>query len=672
MRFGWKYKKAGRILSSGAILALLLTLAPVLSASAAKGGGLLTLSPDEGRIGDQIGVDGAGFVGGQTVQVYFSSDRASVGDEINVKVTAYENVCKTGTNADGLFYGRVYFSVPVSLTHGQVQKSVTNGDYYLYAAYWGSNRIVAAAKFFVPGLIVLSPNRGRIGDWIGINGSSLKAGDTINIYFSSNKASVGQYIDQQVTIYQSLRTISVAADGTLGSGLGFQIPNRLTSGKFQEDVHGGDYYFYTTYSATRTKIETVSRFVVVDGEIQLEPGEGIVGTEVKIYGQGLRSNQKIVVKYDGEDIGTAKGDSATDNTGRFNCSIIVPESTSGYHVITVSDVTGNKPEANFMVRPNITLLPPSAIVNQPVEVRGTGFGEVQSVTLTVNGERLATNPAIVTSNYLGGFTFKFAAPPSAVGTTAKVEVSDKAANKAEAQLMVLPLPPTLASISLTPATSLVSPGHVGMPVTIDGTKFKPNTAVEVTYGKEKTITVAKVDTNSRGSFSTTFAIPPGPAGTYTITATDGTNTASATFIMESSGPLPPTPLLPKVASAAEEVTYFDWEDVQDPSGVTYTLQIATDAEFTKIVLEKKGLTTSEYVLTGAEQLKAMGRETPYYCRVRAIDGAGNEGVWTPPVPFYVGLARAPMAVWLKFTLIGLGVVLVGVVAFWVRKVTTSH
>jgi hypothetical protein len=673
MRFGWKYEKAGRILTWGAILALLLALAPVLPASAAKGAGLLTLSPDEGRIGDRIEVDGAGFGSGQqVVQMYFSSDRADVGDEIGVKVTAYENVCKTGTNADGLFYGRVYFSVPASLTNGQVQKSVTNGDYYLYAAYWGSNRIVAAAKFFVPGLIVLSPNRGRIGDWIGINGSGLKPGDTVNIYFSSNKASVGQYIDQQVTIYQSVRMASVAADGTLGSGIGFQIPNRLTSGKFEEDVHGGEYYFYTTYFASRTKIDTVSRFVVVDGEIQLEPAEGTVGTEVKIHGQGLRSNQKIAVKYDGENVRITSGDSATDSTGQFNCAIIVPDGTYGYHVIAVSDVTGNKPEANFLVRSNITLSPASAVVNQPVEVRGAGFGEVQSVTLMVNGERLATNPAIVTSNHLGAFTFSFAAPPAAANTTAKVEVSDKAANKAEAQLTVLPLPPTAASISLTPATSLISPGYVGMLVTVDGTKFKPKTAVEVTYGKEKTITVVKVDTDSRGSFSTTFTIPAGPAGAYTITAADGTNTASATFIMESSAPLPPTPLLPKVASAAEEVTYFDWEDVPDPSGVTYTLQIATDAEFTKIVLEKKGLTTSEYVLTGAEQLKAMGRETPYYCRVKAIDGAGNEGVWTPPAPFYVGLAQAPMANWLKFTLIGLGVVLVGVVAFWVRKVITSQ
>ncbi len=559
MRFGWKYGKAGRILTWGAILALLLAFAPVLPASMAQGAGLLTLSPAEGRI----------------------------------------------------------------------------------------------------------------GDWIGINGAGLKPGDIINIYFSSNKASIGQYIDQQITIYQFVRMVSVAADGTLGNGVGFQIPSRLTSGKFEQDVHSGDYYFYTTYYASRAVIDSV-RFVVVDGEIRLEPVEGMVGTEVNIYGQGLRSNQKIAVKYDGEDIRIASGDSNTDSTGQFNCAIIVPEGISGYHVIVVSDVSGNKPEANFMVKPKITLSPSSAIVNQSVEVRGTGFGEVKSVTLMVNGERLATKPAIVTSNHLGGFTFSFAAPSSVVNTTAKVEVSDKGANWAEAQLTVLSLPPTLASISLTPATSLASPGYVGMPVTIDGTKFKPNMTVEVTYGKEKSIAVAKVDTDSRGSFSTSFAVPPGPAGTYTITATDdGTNTASAAFIMESNAPLPPTPLLPKVASAAEDVTYFDWEDVKDPSGVTYTLQIATDAEFTKIVLEKKGLTTSEYVLTRAERLKAMGQETAYYCRVKAIDGAGNEGVWTPPVPFYVGLAGAPMANWLKFTLIGLGVVLVAVVAFWVRKVVTS-
>ncbi|HEX9976131.1 MAG TPA: hypothetical protein VGA82_02675 [Dehalococcoidales bacterium] len=668
MGFGWKFERAGRILTWGAILAILIAFLPVLPSNVVRGAGWLILSPDEGKIGDRIGVDGAGFVSGQTVRVYFSSDSASVGDGIGSKVTAYETIGEGRTDASGSFYERLYFMVPGELTDGQVQKNVTEGDYYIYVTYPGSGRIVAAAKFCVPGPTVLSPSRGRIGDWVGINSSGLKSGDAIYIFFSSQKASIGQYIDGQVTIYQSAGTALVTADGTLGGGVACRIPDRLTSGKFGEDVHGGEYYFYITYYVTRTKIATVSRFVVLDGEIQLEPAEGAVGTEVKISGQGLRSTQKIMVKYDGEEVGIASGDRVTDSAGRFNCAFIVPEGTSGYHVIVASDVTGNKPEAHFRVKPRIMLAPTSAIVNQLVEVRGSGFGEVESLTLMVNGERLATSPAIVTTNHLGGFTFSFAAPPAAVNTTAKVEVSDKAANRAEAPLTVLPLPPAAASITLTPVTSLVSPGYVGQQVTVDGTRFRPGTAVEVTYGREETITTLKSNTDSQGSFSTTLVIPPSPAGAYTITATDGTNTASATFVMESSGPVPPTPLLPKVASAAERVTFFDWDDVQDPSGVTYSLQIATDPEFTGMVLEKKGLTTSEYVLTAAERLKPMGQENPYYCRVKAIDRAGNEGVWTPGVPFFVGLAGAPMANWVKFTLIGLGVVLVGVVALWVLKV----
>jgi hypothetical protein len=667
MRLWWKYEKASRILTWGAILALLLAFTPVLPAGVAGGAGLLTLSPDEGRIGDLIEVDGAGFASDQAIQIYFSSNLAGVNDEISVEVKAYEIVGETTTITGGLF--SIHFSVPGTLTDGQVPGSVTNGYYYLYAAYRGLKRIVAVAEFFVTGPIVLSPNRGRIGDWIAINGTGLKAGDTISIYFSSKKASVGQHIDQEVTIYQSVGTAPVATDGTLGGGVGFQIPSKLTSGKSEEDVHGGEYYFYTAYYATRTNIDTVSRFVVVDGEIQLEPAEGTVDTEVKIYGQGLRGNQKIMVKYDGESISITSGDNATDATGQFSCNIIVPESTSGYHVIVVSDVAGNKPEANFLVKPKIMLSPASVVVNQSVEVRGAGFGEVEDITLMVNGVRRATNPAVVTSNHLGGFTFSFTAPSSAANTTAKVEVTDKAGNKAEAELTVLPLPPTAASISLTPVTNLASPGYVGMSVTVDGTNFKPKTTVEITYGEEKTITV---DTNSRGSFSTNFTIAPGPAGSYTITATDGTNTASTTFIMEANAPPPPLPLLPKAASAAEEVTYFDWGDVSDPSGVTYTLQIATDTEFTRVVLERKGLTASEYVLTGAEQLMASGEETPYYWRVKAIDLADNEGEWTPPVLFYVGRGGAPMANWFKFTLIGLGVVLVGVVAFWVRQVLISR
>jgi len=57
----------------------------------------------------------------------------------------------------------------------------------------------------------------------------------------------------------------------------------------------------------------------------------------------------------------------------------------------------------------------------------------------------------------------------------------------------------------------------------------------------------------------------------------------------------PVLLLPENDSKAEAITHFDWEEVTDPSGVTYTLQVATSPGFTpsSIVLDKDGLTDSD-------------------------------------------------------------------------------
>jgi len=100
--------------------------------------------------------------------------------------------------------------------------------------------------------------------------------------------------------------------------------------------------------------------------------------------------------------------------------------------------------------------------------------------------------------------------------------------------------------------------------------------------------------------------------------------------MERQAPEIPEPLLPEMGVKAGAKTFFDWEDVTDLSGVTYELQVATSDEFTasSMVVEVLGLTESEYTLTAEEALESRSEEEPYYWRVRAVDGAGNESGWT--------------------------------------------
>ena len=84
------------------------------------------------------------------------------------------------------------------------------------------------------------------------------------------------------------------------------------------------------------------------------------------------------------------------------------------------------------------------------------------------------------------------------------------------------------------------------------------------------------------------------------------------------------------------------------------------------MLEKKGLTKSEYTVTEEEKLAAVKQEVPYYWRVKAIDDAANESEWSAPGSFYVGFTFPG---WAIYTLIGIVALLVGFLAFWFGRRT---
>jgi len=206
-----------------------------------------------------------------------------------------------------------------------------------------------------------------------------------------------------------------------------------------------------------------------------------------------------------------------------------------------------------------------------------------------------------------------------------------------------------------------------MEIVIKGTGFSIGAIVTITYSDNgEDIPVATV-TADNGTFQVEFIVPPSTAGSHDITASDGTSTATAAFLMESQAPPTPTSLTPKVAGTAGAQAYFDWSDVSDDSGVSYTLQLAVDADFNAIVLEKEGLPTSEYTLTEEEKLEPADKEAPYYWRVKTVDGAFNDSGWTHPRLFYVGFSWSALSDWAWYILGGIGVVLLGMLGFWIQR-----
>jgi type IV secretory pathway VirB6-like protein len=62
------------------------------------------------------------------------------------------------------------------------------------------------------------------------------------------------------------------------------------------------------------------------------------------------------------------------------------------------------------------------------------------------------------------------------------------------------------------------------------------------------------------------------------------------------------------------------------------LEISPSSDFAGTVIRKDGLTGTEYTLTSDEALTKGN----YYWRVRAVDGADNQGDWTNGQLFKIG------------------------------------
>ena len=165
-----------------------------------------------------------------------------------------------------------------------------------------------------------------------------------------------------------------------------------------------------------------------------------------------------------------------------------------------------------------------------------------------------------------------------------------------------------------------------MELDIVGHGFKPAATVRITYDNQVR---AAIFTDDAGSFRGNFPIPESKSGEHSVRIYDERgNKIELPFLVESEPPPAPSLLSP---SNGESGGWFGgfcpspiWSSVNDPSGVTYTLEMATDSHFLNSIMIEDGLDSPAYFLT-QEQVLPRG---DYYWRVKATDQADNEGPWS--------------------------------------------
>jgi len=485
------------------------------------------------------------------------------------------------------------------------------------------------------GTVTVSPASGPVATTIAISGTNF-IGTTYQITFGYGTA-FSQIIGGGTVVGGAITPTS------------FVIPK----------IPGGEYTIriQTFGDENETRIATFT----LTPEITLDKSSGFVGDEVIVDGNGFAASSSTTIYFGTKDVATT----TTNANGEFaDTAFIVPEGYNGSHTVEAQDAAGNSVTASFSTRQSIAITPITGASGTVATVSGTGFRAKNPITVTFDVLAVTTTPPLVTTNDYGSFTATLPVPVIVNGTY-KVNATD-GTNKASTDFTVL------AGTSISPTTTEASPGHVGMELNVTGTGFTVGVKVIITYG-DKEVATAIVESN--GTFSATFGVPPSKHGTHTIVAADPINPANTrqfTFIMESDPPPIPASALPEEGIKTEAQAHFDWEGVSDPSGVTYTLQVASDDRFTEpsIVLKKDGLTESEYTLTEEERLESVKKETPYYWRVKTIDGAANESSWSTPGSFYVGFQWLELKGWLLYTLIGIGIILALFLGFWLGRRTS--
>jgi len=411
-------------------------------------------------------------------------------------------------------------------------------------------------------------------------------------------------------------------------------------------------------SGTTPGSEVEDKIFTVIPEIQINPTSGWVNTVVGIYGSGFATGEtNIKVTYDG---GTVKTDIAADAKGSWQSGFSIPSSSRGGHEIRAYGAVTNESDvqsASFSVSPGIKLEPVSGYlggsiyVGDGLYVSGVGFDANETgIKVTYDGS-LALSGVIADTK--GSWSDRLDVPPSTKGEhiiDASGEVT-RASDIVDAIVVISP------KVELNPAS-----GAVSNDITVHGTGFAANQVITLSYDGAKVS--SNTATDAKGIFTTSFKIPESKAGDHIITVTDPTASVfSMTLSVESIPPPTPNLISPEAGSEfggflSKATVIFRWSAVEDPSGVYYILEISPSPDFAGTVIRKEGLTSTEYTLTSGEALT----KGSYYWRVRAVDGADNQGDWTNGQLFKIG----GLELWL-IILIAAGVIaIIGVVWRFVR------
>jgi len=566
--------------------------------------------------------------------IYIKPGHGPVGTKINVEGTSFTPSVISDNDSidDTITFAKTYFPGKTTLVKTTAIDGIGNFETYFLAGehpagdykVWvydesASTPVWVSATFTLEPQIKFSKSYGCAGDNITIYGTGFAASSNATVFFDDS-------------------VITPATTNKNGSfnATAITIPEGVSMS-------------HRIKAVDTSNNQAVSEFTTRQ-QLIVTPVSGSVGEEIVVSGTGFAAGKEIAVSFNYNSIETKPAAIKTGPTGSFSGKIHIPYCAANPYIVEVSDGS-IKANATLEVTFGGKLNRIMGNIDSGITFNGAGF--IPGRIAVVSFDEIPLTEATVDS--YGRLACSFKVPASSAGEHT-VSITD-GTNALQRTFTVI----LSASVKANRNT-----GYVGSDIILSGTGFMSGRVATVSYDD---IPLAEATTDSGGDFSTAFRIPVSSAGAHIISTTDGVNTVNATFTMESMAPPAPALLLPADADKIEPEICFIWKDVSDTSGVTYTLQVSTGANFTSgnsttLVLEKSKLTDTEYDLSPEEKLELNRKETPYYWRVRAVDNASNVGEWSAVRTFYINTSSAP---WFFCSVVAEGGIFGGLFVFWLAK-----
>ncbi|MBU1754634.1 IPT/TIG domain-containing protein, partial [bacterium] len=425
----------------------------------------IAVNPTEGTVGATVGISGAGYGGGESVEMVLG----------NTATRTTYNASPNGTFSTS-------FTVDVQPQRIENGSTTVTG----FGTFIGT--AATTGLYLRINITDFNPVQGTVGSNVTIKGNGAADGCEVALMFGEAKDAMSipttngtfEYTYVVDTQYAGTKTVVVI------------------------DEYGGG----TQDRATKTYKILPNLWIVT-------PTSGTVGTIITVEGAGYGITETVSVLFENAIRTTATTSDDGTFTANFTASW-VPYGNSEIKGTSASGVGPPTSEAKvyFFVLPKVLgVAPASGTVGTSVTVWGNGFAGA-GARVRIN---FGTTDSIVTVNpdtTYGSFTAVFAAtiqPATTTITAFRIDTGDNSAGGTSTDIFVI-------KGRITDVTPQI--GTIGSSITIKGDGWAADEQIWIGFGKTVSrALITSLYNTSAGTFSYLFTVDNQPAGITSITAT---------------------------------------------------------------------------------------------------------------------------------------------------------